>query len=473
VRLPALHFQILTLSVTLKGLTVTQDAHPDPPVAYFPRIRAGVHWREILSGKLVAEFRLDRPRLNINLKQLRTEAASKVPLKKRGWQQAVEDVYPLKINVLRINDGELTYIDQDPRRPLKLTRIDMEASNIRNIRSADRVYPSPFHLEMLIFGRGEGTVEGNANFLAEPHAGVDGSFDLKKIPVDYFSPVLARANLSIRNGLLSTSGRIEYAPRTKVAHVKNLEIRGMSVDYIHSEETEAAEKRRAEKAKEAAAEAGAKGMLLRLDRLKLTDCTIGMINRKADPSYRVFLADTDLNLTNLSNRFKEGPASAALTGRFMGSGSTAATARFRPEKNGPDFDLNVKIENTRLTDMNDLFRAYGKFDVAAGTFFLYSEIHVADRRISGYVKPFFRDIKVYDRRQDKDKQIFRRIYEFMVGGIANLLERRPDEDVATRADISGSLQDPQVSTWQVIAGVIRNAFFKAILPGFEREVSGS
>lgn len=472
VRLPSLHFQILTLTLTLKGLTVTQDAHPDPPVATFPVIRAGVHWREILSGKLVAEFRLDRPRLNINLKQLRAEAASKVPLKKRGWQQAVEDIYPLKINVLRISDGELTYIDQDPRRPLKLNRINLEASNIRNIRSADRAYPSPFHMETGIFGEGRGVVDGKADFLAEPHVGMDGSFELKKVPLDYFSPMLARANLSVRKGLLSTSGRIEYAPKTKIAHVKNLEIQGMEVDYIHSEETEAAEKRRAEKAKRAAAKAGEKTQL-RLDRMKLTDCTIGMINRKATPAYRVFLADTDLTLTNLSNRFAQGPASAVLTGKFMGSGSTAAKASFRQEKNGPDFDLNLIIENTRLTDMNNLFLAYGKFDVAAGAFFLYSEIHVADRRISGYVKPFFRDMKVYDRRQDKEKQIFRRLYEFMVGGIANLLERRPDEDVATRAEISGSLKDPNVSTWQVILGVIRNAFFKAILPGFEKEVSGS
>jgi hypothetical protein len=96
VRLPGLHLQLVGLSVTLKGLTVFQDAHPKPPIAHFPILRAGIHWREILSGKLVAELRLDRPKVNINLLQLRTEAVSKVPLKKRGWQQAVKTSIPLK-----------------------------------------------------------------------------------------------------------------------------------------------------------------------------------------------------------------------------------------------------------------------------------------------------------------------------------------------------------------------------------------
>ena len=81
VRLAGLHFQLLGLSMTLKGLTVMQQAHPDPPVVFFPVLKASIHWREILSGKLVAEFMLDQPKININLQQLRSEAASAVPLK--------------------------------------------------------------------------------------------------------------------------------------------------------------------------------------------------------------------------------------------------------------------------------------------------------------------------------------------------------------------------------------------------------
>jgi len=211
--------------------------------------------------------------------------------------------------------------------------------------------------------------------------------------------------------------------------------------------------------------------VLRLDQLRLKKCTLGMVNKKADPPYRVFLADTDLRLTNLSNQFLQGPAKAQLQGKFMGSGITAATAQFRPEKNGPDFDLNLKIEETKLAAMNDLFRAYGDFDVTEGTFSFYSELQIKDGAISGYVKPFFKDMKVYDRRQDKEKKLFQKLYEIMVGGVAKLLERTPSEEVATKADISGMVERPRMSTWQIMVGLVRNAFFKAILPGFEKEVS--
>jgi len=42
--------------------------------------------------------------------------------------------------------------------------------------------------------------------------------------------------------------------------------------------------------------------------------------------------------------------------------------------------------------------------------------------------------------------------------------------VATVADISGPLDNPKASTLQVIGRLIENAFFRAILPGFQRDV---
>jgi hypothetical protein len=54
--------------------------------------------------------------------------------------------------------------------------------------------------------------------------------------------------------------------------------------------------------------------------------------------------------------------------------------------------------------------------------------------------------------------------------VSELLENFPRDEVATKADIAGPLENPRASTWQVLVTLIRNAFFKAILPGFEREL---
>jgi hypothetical protein len=155
----------------------------------------------------------------------------------------------------------------------------------------------------------------------------------------------------------------------------------------------------------------------------------------------------------------------------MGSGATSARASFRPEKSGPDFDLDVKIEATQMTTLNDVWRAYGKFDVVGGVMAVYSEIRVKNGYINGYVKPIFKDINVYDPKQDKKKPFFKKLYEGIVEGLADILENRKRDQVATVANISGPVSDPHSSVWRIIGKVIENAFIKAILPGFEEEIA--
>ncbi|HJV36131.1 DUF748 domain-containing protein [Geomonas sp.] len=471
VKIPELHLQLIGLSLTIKGLTVIQQAHPDPPVAYFPYLKASVHWREILSGKVVGELDIDKPRLNINLPQLEAEVASKVPMKKKGWQQAVEDIYPLKINLLKISEANITYIDQDPKRPLVLSHLNISADNIRNIHLPDRVFPSPFHLDTNIFGKGEGVIDGKANFLAEPTPAVNAKIKLDKVPLDYFKPVLARANVEIAGGSLRARGDVIYTPKEEVAHLKEVVISGLNLQYVHSDKTIAAEKKRGQAVAKTAKKVSNKPEVqIQVDNFELAKCNLGMLNDTGGKRYRVFLSDADFQLTNFSNQFSKGPAKMRLNGRFMGSGATTATGDFRAEKNAPDFDLFLKIDNTQLTAMNDLLRAYGNFDVAAGTFSLVTELHAKHNQLTGYIKPFFKDMKVYDKRKDKDKSLFHKVYEMLIGGVAKLLENRPREQVATKADISGSLKSPQTSTWQIIVQLVRNAFIKAILPTFEHQV---
>lgn len=472
VRLPGLHLQLLGLSVTLRELTVLQQAHPEPPVAYFPTIKANIHWREVLSGRLVAEFMLDRPRINMNLKQMQSERAGTVPLKERGWQEAVQEIYPLKINALTVNDASITYSDQDPKRPLVLSHLNLQARNIRNIDQPGQLYPSSFHLDTAIFHTGRGTIDGTANFLVKPYPGMKGRVKLEQVAIDHLKPVIAGSNISLQGGLLRAFGEAEYSPTVKTAHLKNLTIHGMKVEYTHAPRTAEAEKKRALVVAKAARELGNKhGILMRADQVNLTACTLGLVNEAASMPYRVFLSDTDIRLSNFSNRFSRGPAHARLKGKFMGSGLTTASADFRPEQKGPDLDLLVKIEDSQLTAMNDMLRAYGNFDVSAGVFSLVSEIHVKDDAISGYIKPFFKDMDVFDKRQDKERGIFQQMYEVLVGGVSKILENRPHQEVATKVDITGSLKNPETSTWQIIAELIKNAFFKAILPSFEKEVT--
>ena len=117
-----------------------------------------------------------------------------------------------------------------------------------------------------------------------------------------------------------------------------------------------------------------------------------------------------------------------------------------------------------------MLRAYAGADVVAGQFSFYSEISVRDGSITGYVKPLFKDVDVYDPKQDRKKGIFSKLYEGILGGLAWVLENRPREEVATTTKISGKLSNPETSLTDIIIGLVQNAFFRAILPGLEREI---
>ena len=173
---------------------------------------------------------------------------------------------------------------------------------------------------------------------------------------------------------------------------------------------------------------------------------MGFVNKAVTPPYRAFVSDMNLTISNFSTHATEGATVAKLTGKFMGSGDTDAVATFRPDKRGPDFDLKVSLENTDMRTMNDMLRAYGKFDVVAGTFSLFSEIRVKNQRIEGYVKPLFSGLDVYDPAQDRDKSLGRKLYEKAVEGVSKILKNAPRKEVATVATISGTVDNAQANT---------------------------
>lgn len=468
VTLAGAHLNPFGLALTLRGAVIRQQAHPDPAVADIPRLEASVQWRELLRFHLVANAVFDRPRIHINLPQLRKEDQDELDVEDRGWQDALQSIYPLKFNLIQVREGEIVYVDEDPERPFEISHWNLTAENIRNIRSEEEVYPSPIRTEGVLFGTGRGLIEGHADFLSKPFPGIHALYRLDDVPLDRLGILSSRVNLELDGGALDSHGRFEYGPKHREARIADVTVGGLRLDYVHSAATAGAEKERAAEASRVAQD-DQPPMLVRIERFQLADSVVGLVNRAADRPYRVFVDDADLVVTNLSSGFQDGPAVAKLTGRFMGSGAARASATFREESAGPNFDLNVAIEGASLPSMNELLRSYGKLDVTEGTFSLFSEVKVNNRRITGYVKPLIKDVKVYDPDQDKKKPVLKKLYEKVAGGLANILENRPRDEVATVADLSGSIDDPNTSTWEIVVRLVSNAFVRAILPGFDRE----
>ncbi|HJU12271.1 MAG TPA: DUF748 domain-containing protein [Candidatus Binataceae bacterium] len=465
---------LLTGNLTLTNVVVIQNAHPTPPVMNIDSITAHIDWAALFTGRIVAAFKIRRPQLHIDLLQLEQESSNKTPVSKEGWQDAIQNIYPFKINRFLVEDGDLTYVDVNPKQPLHLQHLYVSAGNIRNIYAPRKTYPSTLHASAVLFGQSQLTVDGYANFLAKPFPGVWIRYWLQHLPLEPFDPVISHANLTVHGGRLESTGILQYAPWIEQAEVYDAKVEGINLQYVHLPQTTGKEEKHAKEAKQTAKQVNNKpGLILKVDKAEIVNSRVAYTDKGGNPPYTLFFSNLDVTTTNFSNHFYAGTSKIRLTGKFMGSGDTVVKADFRPEQAGPDFTLNTAIRNTDVTSLNDLFRNYGKFDVADGMFSLFTQMSVKEGEVHGYVKPLFSNVKVYSYQKEKNKSVVKQAYELVVGAASHLFRNHATQKVATEVDISGKLSQPNVSTWQALAELIRNAFIKAILPGFEHQAQGT
>lgn len=469
-RLADLDFHPFGFAITLKGLTIRQNQNPKPAVIEIPRFEASVQWRELLRLRLVADMLLVQPKLHVDGTQYESESEDPIAVEDKGWQKAVESIYPLKINEFRIEHGDFTYIDSKNEPPLHLSDVNIVASNIRNVRDAGAAYPSEISARATVFDSGSVHIDGHADFLQEPHVGVSTDVSLDKIPLDKIKPVSNNANIWISGGTLSAQGHVEYAPKTKVVHLKEAIIQEVNVDYVHSPKTLDAEAERVEQVKEAVDElTSTPETIVLVDDFRIRNSRFAYVDETTSPSYQLLLTNTDATLANFSNEPSAPDSVVTLNGLFMGSGKTTMKATFQPMAKTAELDIDLGIEPTPLTSMNDLLRAYGGFDVVAGSFAFYSNLSVHNGEIKGWVKPLFRDMNVYSASQDGKKGVLRQVYENVLEGVKLIFENS-SETVATETRISGKIDSPEVSTWEVLINLATNAFIRAIAPGFESQL---
>src|SRR5690606_13720516 len=147
-----------------------------------------------------------------------------------------------------------------------------------------------------------------------------------------------------------------------------------------------------------------------------------------------------------------------------------ASAAFDPFENFRDFEFRVRATDIELRRLNDFSAAYGKFDFNAGSGDLVIEAAAEDGQLSGYIKPLLRDVDVFNWSQDverEDKGFFRSIWEALVGGGETLLKNQRKNQFATRVELSGRVDDSDISPFQAFLNILRNGFVRAFNARFE------
>jgi hypothetical protein len=380
----------------------------------------------------------------------------------------------LQIDELEVTDGTVTLDGVGPLPPVRLERASMRLTSVGNVPvpgRSDRL-PSRLELDCSLFGSGSLRLRGRGDLLAKPTSRGFVDFDLRRIGLREIGQLVAPWNLAVTGGSLSATGEIVRDREQTRATVHRLTIARPVLEYVQRTARDEARVRQATKKTTIAEEKPA--VRVDLDRAEVTDGYFGLTVENDGAPYRLFLDKADITLEGFSNERSKRNGVAHATAWFMDSGPAALDATFAGGGAGrPAFELEVGIERVRLAALNDLLRSKGGFDVTSGAFSLYSDLKVRNGRIDGYVKPFFQDMDVYDGKQDSGKPIGQQVYEALVGGAATILENRSGDQVATRTDLSGPVENPETSTWQIVVGLLRNAFWSAIRPGLDRQAGSA
>lgn len=211
-----------------------------------------------------------------------------------------------------------------------------------------------------------------------------------------------------------------------------------------------------------------------LNRLEIDDGQIHFQNEYSTPPVDIFLnklAVTATNLTNSRNLHSELPAGVTAHGTTVGGGGLDLKLQLNPMDPAPTYQVTAQLTNVNLPALNDFLKAYGKFDVASGSFALYASIASKEGNYDGYAKVFFERLHVFAWEKERKKNALEVFWQAIVGTLADAFKNQPHNYLATRIPISGSYETRKIGIWPAVATLLRNAFIKALVPKIDEKVT--
>jgi hypothetical protein len=194
----------------------------------------------------------------------------------------------------------------------------------------------------------------------------------------------------------------------------------------------------------------------------------------ARPPVDLKLTQLNAYISNLSNRparASELPTRGRISARIQKSGQLRANVGINLFAKHSTFDLDLALRGLDVRELKDFTRAYAKVDLEKGTASFFTELRAKNGRITGYFKPMFDNIEVLDSDGgDKDDPWYRKAWEGTVGAVEELFEDQKKDRAATRAPISGRVDQPGVDVLTTVIELVGNAFIRALVPGLEHSV---
>jgi hypothetical protein len=165
----AIDLSMLGGAVTAKSIQLVKRGEGiDIPFASIPQVRTSIDWGSLVRGSLIGTVVVESPR--INLVAGPEEAEEQLEISKE-WIATARRLMPIRVDVFRIVDGEVHYIDptSHPEIDIYLSALDVNVLNLANTQELQA--PRFASLEALGMAMQSGYFHVNMDFdpLAEEH----------------------------------------------------------------------------------------------------------------------------------------------------------------------------------------------------------------------------------------------------------------------------------------------------------------
>lgn len=213
-------------------------------------------------------------------------------------------------------------------------------------------------------------------------------------------------------------------------------------------------------------------MPLEVNRFEINNGSIHYVDPASKPKVDIAMTNVNVLALNLRNSYDSAkllPARVTANAEVY-DGNFTFNMNLNPLADQPTFDMNAELKNTNMVLLNEFFQAYAGIDVNRGEFGLYTEVAAKKGNFAGYVKPFIKNLDVLGK-EDREDTIFRKLWEGLVGTVAEVFENQPKDQLATKIPFEGSFKKPETNTWYAISRVLQNAFIRAIQPSIDHEIN--
>lgn len=172
------------------------------PLLDFPKADISIEWKSLFKGRIVSEIILHSPEVNYIFEDQKKQVAGEKPTP-GDWTDALTDLVPIKINHLDVHGGKINFVQfsTKPNIDLVMQNINLQATNLRNVRQTDKALPSTVYATATSFGEGNVTLDGRVNVM-------------KRIPDMDMEFALEKAHVTALNEMSLNAAGVDFASGT-------------------------------------------------------------------------------------------------------------------------------------------------------------------------------------------------------------------------------------------------------------------